>query len=66
MFLTAEELHELTGYTRGNKQIEWLRGRAYPFEIAADGRARVLRAAVLARLGGEGDTSKAVPKLRLQ
>ena len=64
MFLTPEELQDLTGYKIKPKQIAWLRANAYPFEIAGDGRARVLKAVVLAKLGGMAQQSQG-PQLRL-
>lgn len=64
MFLTHEELIELTGYKRPDKQREWLRLRAYPFELDARDRPKVLRAAVERRLGARMDTPRE-PKLRL-
>ena len=63
MFLTPEELQGLTAYKTKAKQIAWLRANGYPFEIAGDGRPRVLTAAVLAKLGGLAQQSQG-PKLR--
>jgi hypothetical protein len=70
LFLSPVELEELTGYQRAGSQVEWLRTRHWPFEIAAGGRARVLRDAVIARLGGAANAAQAPqssrqPKLRL-
>ncbi|WP_155997810.1 DUF4224 domain-containing protein [Thioalkalivibrio sp. ALJ8] len=62
-FLTREELTELTGYTVRKKQVAWLKENGWPFEVAADGRPRVLRAAMLARMGGEPQPNQE-PKLR--
>lgn len=38
MFLTAEQLRELTGYVKPSKQIEWLRRNAVPHFVNAAGR----------------------------
>jgi hypothetical protein len=64
MFLTADELRELTGAARLQGQVAWLKGHRYPFELDAKGRPKVLRAFVQTKLGGTAanDTS---PKLRL-
>lgn len=51
MFLTATDLHDLTGYARPSKQIAWLRGEGFTFRVAADGHPRVLRAHVLTLMG---------------
>jgi len=50
MFLTSEELYELTGYKLAAAQCRWLEGRGYPFDSNASGKPRVLRAYVHQRL----------------
>jgi len=62
MFLTAEQLQELTGRTRVKAQASWLRERSYPFEIDANGKPKVLRTVVESRLGGSIERK---PQLRL-
>lgn len=52
LFLSAAELVELTAYSQKPAQIQWLRERAGPFEVGGDSRAKVLREAVIRRLGG--------------
>ena len=64
MFLTADELEALTGYSQKPKQVRWLADRRYPFDIGADGRPRVLRSYVERRLG-EGEAKTSEPRLRL-
>lgn len=44
LFLTDEELQELTDCARKREQIQWLKARRYPFEVTAKGRPVVLRA----------------------
>lgn len=44
MFLTREELIELTGYKLGKKQCKWLARNGYKFDVRADGRPAVARA----------------------
>ncbi|MDD3576512.1 DUF4224 domain-containing protein [Halothiobacillus sp.] len=63
LFLSEDELCELSGYQSRQYQAKWLRENLWPFEIDKDGRPKVLRATVLARLGAEMQTNKQ-PKLR--
>lgn len=64
MFLTHEQLHELTGCARVKGQIEWLKARRYPFELDSKGRPKVLRACVDAKLGANAANEPSGPKLR--
>lgn len=52
MFLTNDELRDLTGYLRFADQRRWLTGRIWHFEIAATGRPIVSRAYAESRMGG--------------
>lgn len=63
MFMTAEEVAELTGYVKPKSQIDWLEANRYGFAIGGDGRPKVLRDVVIARLGGM--QKKKGPELRL-
>jgi hypothetical protein len=63
MFLTAEEVAELTGYTKSGAQIKWLQAEKYGFAIDGYGKPKVLRQVVIGRLGGI--QSKKGPELRL-
>lgn len=58
MFLTAEELHELTGYAQRARQIAQLRKMGVPFFVNAAGRPVVVRAA----LSGGDVTEAQYPK----
>jgi len=51
LFLTADELRDLTGRARPGAQIKWLRANGFDVVVRADGLPRVLRAAVEARMG---------------
>lgn len=51
MFLTAEELRELTGYAYHSRQIEWLRSHNWKFEVTAQQRPKVARSYFDSRLG---------------
>lgn len=52
MFLTRQELIELTGYKNPSSQMRWLQREGFYFRVGADGRPRVLRQAVINILGG--------------
>lgn len=64
MFLTADELRELTGYKRPSDQMRWLREQRWPFVVGGDGLPKVLRSAAEARLGGTA-AALTEPRLRL-
>lgn len=51
LFLTADELRDLTGRERPSAQIKWLRANGFDVMVRADGLPRVLRAMVEARMG---------------
>ncbi len=51
MFLSSENLRELTGYKSGRKQAEWLVSNGYAFDLRADGRPNVLLAQLRQRQG---------------
>lgn len=60
MFLSREELYELTDLKMPFAQCKWLTKHGYPFDISASGRPKVLRSYVEARLSlltviGHGD-----------
>jgi hypothetical protein len=51
MFLTREEIKQLTGYRIPSAQIRWLRSEEFKFKVAADGRPRVLKTEVEFQMG---------------
>ena len=51
MFLTREEIAELTDYKRSADQIRCLRDHGYRFDVGASGRPKVLRSVIEQRLG---------------
>ncbi|MFC0349384.1 DUF4224 domain-containing protein [Undibacterium danionis] len=51
MFLTEDEIRELTGYSYCSRQIEWLRNNNWKFEITAQKRPKVARSYFEFRLG---------------
>lgn len=65
MFLSEQELSELTDLDRKSAQIEWLTNRGYKFDVSATGHPKVLRKYVERRLGLRDDdvmvNSTAVP-----
>lgn len=65
MFLTEDEVAELSGYVSTRHQIQWLRENGWAFERDKDGKPKLLRAAVVARLGGGAQNDGFRPKLRL-
>jgi hypothetical protein len=50
MFLTQQELHQLTDYKRPSDQIRWLTEHGYRFDVGASGRPKVLRSVIENRL----------------
>ena len=52
IFLTADELRELTGYRTPTHQRRWLDAHRIPYLISGKGQPRILRALLVARLGG--------------
>jgi hypothetical protein len=61
MFLTREEVRDLTGYKRKSDQARFLRDQRYPFELDKDGFPKVPRMAVEARF----QVKTGGPRLRL-
>lgn len=61
MFLTREEVRDLTGYKRKSDQARFLRENRYPFELDKDGFPKVPRIAVETRF----QVKTGGPKLRL-
>lgn len=64
MFMSAEEVAELTGYERPSAQIRWLEAEKFGFVVGGDGVPKVLREVVLSRLGSTRQNKKG-PQLRL-
>jgi hypothetical protein len=52
MFLTDDEIHELTGYKRNADQRRWLTARGWRFEVSAGGKPIVSRQHAEAMLSG--------------
>jgi hypothetical protein len=50
LFLTRDELADLTERKQKGKVIAWLVNNGYKFDLAADGWPKVLRAAVESKL----------------
>ena len=66
MFLTPDELHQLTGYKGRTAQTKWLVENSWPFIVGGDGNPKLLRVVVLARLGaGKAEIVKRTPQLVL-
>ena len=52
MFLTLEEIEDLTERKRKADQVAWLRKNRVPFLIGANGHPRVSREFISRKLGG--------------
>ncbi|WP_047540631.1 DUF4224 domain-containing protein [Methylotenera versatilis] len=50
LFLTQDELKELTDLKNPSAQIRWLINHSYPFETGASGKPKVLRSLLVERL----------------
>lgn len=61
MFLTQDEMRELTGYVKPLLQKRWLTSRGWMYEENAAGHPKVLRALAEKRMGLAPD---AAPKRR--
>jgi len=64
MFMSPDEVAELTGYERPSAQIRWLEAEKFGFVVGGDGVPKVLREVVLSRLGSTKPNKKG-PQLRL-
>lgn len=51
LFLTPEEMSDLTGLVIPAYQCRWLEKHGYPFETNASGKPKVLRSFLLQKLG---------------
>ncbi|UQY33549.1 DUF4224 domain-containing protein [Pseudomonas fulva] len=65
MFLSQDEVAELTGYARPSAQIKWLKEQGFGYVVGGDGVPKVLREVVLSRLSVSGNKQKREPRLRL-
>lgn len=64
MFLTEAELQTLSGKVKPSAQVRWLKAEKIAHIIGGDGKPKVLRDLVVARLGG-GTQTCPEPQLRL-
>jgi hypothetical protein len=53
MWLTAEEVHDLTGYDRFADQRRWLLNHAWTFVVSATGRPIVARSYAETQMGSQ-------------
>ena len=61
MFLTKEELVELTGYKSRKKQMQWLAQNDIKFLVSGIGEPKVLKSAIEELLGA-GESGKRLRK----
>lgn len=59
LFLTKEELQELTGYRLHAWQRRWLDQHNWKYEVAINGRPVVLRGFAEAKMGGQSGMAPA-------
>lgn len=57
LFLSADELRELTDLKIPKAQMRWLDKHHYPYEISASGKPKVLRSFLIERLNLKGTTN---------
>lgn len=50
IFLSQDEIRELTDLKIPKAQMRWLAKHAYPYEVSAAGKPKVLRSLVIERL----------------
>jgi hypothetical protein len=62
MFLSPDELLELTDYRRAADQIRWLTDHGWKFEVGATGRPKVLRAEAERRMLSGGKQRQWEPR----
>lgn len=67
MFLSNDELRELSGYQKPTAQMRWLEAQGIAYLVGGDGLIKVLRSVVIARLGGTApaEAKAREPQLRL-
>jgi len=65
LFLTKEELKDLTDLKRPDAICRWLRENGYAFDVAATGWPKVLRSLLELRLGLQQPKDKHRPRVRL-
>lgn len=51
MFLTVDELKDMTGYQRHADQRRWLTDKGWTFEVSANGKPVVARSYAESRIG---------------
>jgi hypothetical protein len=51
MFLSPQDIEDLTGYKRPSAQIRWLASRGYKVDVNGKGQPVVLKALVESKLG---------------
>jgi hypothetical protein len=59
LFLSDEQLADLTGYARPSAQVRWLQRNGVTHYVRADGRPRVPVTAIIAPLAGASPATPA-------
>ncbi len=65
MFISQDEVAELTGYQQPKRQAKWLADNGYRFALDAAGRPKALRSEIERRLGKTEKTTGKRPRLEL-
>lgn len=55
LFLSRQELEEMTGYKISAKQQQWLRKEGINFAVAKSGKPKVMRSAVYDKFGASNE-----------
>lgn len=58
MFLTRDQVAELSDFKQARAQIRWLQKHGYRFEIGASGYPKVLRSEIESRLRNTSEVRK--------
>ena len=58
MFLTKEDLNELTDFKTAHAQCRWLTEHGYPFDKSASGKPKVLKTYIEQRLNTQAITNQ--------
>lgn len=66
MYLSPEEIAELTGLRYAARQIAWLTREHWTFHVDAKGHPKVLRSYAITRGGGQPGATLPGPEPRLQ
>ncbi|RFA31314.1 hypothetical protein CAI21_01410 [Alkalilimnicola ehrlichii] len=64
LFLSDDELYQLTARKRQSAQIRWLERNGVKFTLNAEGRPRILRSHIEKVLGGDARPTRTQPNVK--